>query len=64
MSMPMNIPRKNGRPKKLGLYDPAYEKDSCGVGFIAHVKGVRRHSIVRDACEALRVQPAGGAPAG
>jgi glutamate synthase (NADPH/NADH) large chain len=41
-------------PKKHGLYDPAYEKDSCGVGFIAHIKGVRSHSIVRDAAEALR----------
>jgi glutamate synthase (NADPH/NADH) large chain len=40
-------------PAKQGLYDPAYEKDSCGVGFIAHIKGVRSHSIVRDAAAAL-----------
>src|SRR6478735_10437686 len=40
-------------PKKQGLYDPAYEKDSCGVGFIANIKGVRSHSIVRDAAIAL-----------
>ncbi len=26
-------------PAKQGLYDPALEKDSCGVGFIAHIKG-------------------------
>jgi glutamate synthase (NADPH/NADH) large chain len=44
---------ENGLPKKHGLYDPANEKDSCGVGFIAHIKGVRSHSIVRDATEAL-----------
>ncbi|MEX2175163.1 MAG: glutamate synthase large subunit [Pirellulaceae bacterium] len=43
----------SGPPAKYGLYDPAYEKDSCGVGFIAHIKGVRSHSIVRDAAEAL-----------
>ena len=32
-----------------GLYDPTNEKDSCGVGFIAHIKGVRSHQIVADA---------------
>jgi glutamate synthase (NADPH/NADH) large chain len=45
--------RLAGAPEKHGLYDPAYEKDSCGVGFIAHIKGVRSHSIVRDASAAL-----------
>jgi len=45
--------RLSGRPEKRGLYDPAYEKDSCGVGFIANIKGVRSHSIVRDAAAAL-----------
>jgi glutamate synthase (NADPH/NADH) large chain len=49
----MTIEFENGLPKKHGLYDPAYEKDSCGVGFIAHIKGVRSHSIIRDATEAL-----------
>ena len=42
------------RPEADGLYDPSLERDSCGVGFIAHIKGVRSHSIVRDAAEALR----------
>jgi glutamate synthase domain-containing protein 1/DNA-binding transcriptional LysR family regulator len=50
----MTIRMHNGLPQKHGLYDPANEKDSCGVGFIAHIKGVRSHRIVRDACEALR----------
>src|SRR5207237_10056118 len=49
----MTIEFENGLPKKHGLYDPAFEKDSCGVGFIAHIKGVRSHSIIRDATEAL-----------
>jgi glutamate synthase (NADPH/NADH) large chain len=49
----MTIELENGLPKKHGLYDPTFEKDSCGVGFIAHIKGVRSHSIVRDAAEAL-----------
>ena len=29
-----------------GLYDPSNEHDACGVGFIAHIKGKRSHSIV------------------
>ncbi len=36
-------------PAKRGLYDPALEKDSCGVGFIAHIKGVASHQNVLDA---------------
>src|SRR5262245_58971429 len=38
-----------GLPPKQGLYDPAFEKDSCGVGFVAHIKGERSHQIVQDA---------------
>lgn len=44
----------NSMPEKYGLYDPANEKDSCGVGFVANVKGVRSHQIVLDADQALR----------
>ncbi|HTN74710.1 MAG TPA: glutamate synthase central domain-containing protein, partial [Pirellulaceae bacterium] len=40
-------------PEKHGLYDPANEKDSCGVGFVAHIKGERSHQIVLDALEML-----------
>ena len=29
-----------------GLYDPAHEHDACGVGFVAHIKGEKSHSIV------------------
>lgn len=39
----------HGFPGRQGLYDPRFEKDSCGVGFIAHIKGVASHDIVRDA---------------
>jgi len=35
-------------PGKQGLYDPANEHDSCGVGFIANIKGVKCNDIVRD----------------
>ena len=29
-----------------GLYNPAHEHDACGVGFVAHIKGQKSHSIV------------------
>src|SRR5664279_3948360 len=41
------------RPQAEGLYDPAMEKDSCGVGFIANIKGVKSHQIVSDALSIL-----------
>ncbi|HEX7929256.1 MAG TPA: glutamate synthase subunit alpha, partial [bacterium] len=34
-------------PKAQGLYDPALDKDSCGVGFVVNSKGVRSHDIVK-----------------
>src|SRR6202034_3513264 len=36
----------NWRPPAEGLYDPSLEKDSCGVGFIANIKGKKSHQIV------------------
>ena len=33
-------------PKRQGMYDPANEHDACGVGFIAHIKGQKSHSII------------------
>lgn len=33
-------------PQKQGLYDPENEHDACGVGFVAHMKGQKSHSIV------------------
>ena len=43
----------NWRPAAEGLYDPALEKDSCGVGFIANIKGKKSHQIVSDAISIL-----------
>ncbi|HEY3282873.1 MAG TPA: glutamate synthase large subunit [Armatimonadota bacterium] len=42
-----------GLPGKQGLYDPAFERDACGVGFLVHLKGKRSHKLVRDAITAL-----------
>ena len=47
--MNKRIDGKIGFPAKHGLYDPALEKDSCGVGFVAHVKGTPSHEILTDA---------------
>src|SRR5256885_2375272 len=38
---------KAGRPLKQGLYDPAHEKDSCGVGFVVDIQGRKSHQILR-----------------
>ena len=43
-----------GLPAKQGLYDPAHEHDSCGVGFVAHIKGERSHQVVEDAYVILK----------
>ena len=42
-----------GVPAPHGLYDPANDKDSCGVGFIADIKGRKSHQIVEDALQIL-----------
>ncbi len=38
-----------GLPPKSGLYDPALERDSCGVGFVCDIKGRASNQILRDA---------------
>ncbi|MNU52546.1 Ferredoxin-dependent glutamate synthase 1 [compost metagenome] len=40
-------------PAKQGLYDPAFEKDACGMGFVAHIKGRPSHDIVSQALTML-----------
>ncbi|WP_416830661.1 MAG: glutamate synthase large subunit [Erythrobacter sp.] len=42
-----------GYPNSQGLYDPANEHDACGVGMVAHIKGVRSHSIIEQSLEIL-----------
>jgi glutamate synthase (NADPH/NADH) large chain len=36
-----------------GLYDPSFEHDSCGIGFVANLKGRKSHDIVKDALHML-----------
>ena len=39
---------------KQGLYDPAYEHDACGIGFVAHVHGVRSRDVVDKSLQVLQ----------
>jgi glutamate synthase domain-containing protein 2/glutamate synthase domain-containing protein 1/glutamate synthase domain-containing protein 3 len=43
----------NRLPPAQGLYDPQFEHDSCGVGFICHLKGKASNKIVSDALQIL-----------
>jgi glutamate synthase domain-containing protein 2/glutamate synthase domain-containing protein 1/glutamate synthase domain-containing protein 3 len=36
-----------------GLYSPSFERDACGMGFVAHLKGEKSHTIIRDALTVL-----------
>ncbi|HJQ11332.1 MAG TPA: glutamate synthase large subunit [Gemmatimonadaceae bacterium] len=40
--------------KRQGLYDPAYEHDACGIGFVAHIHGVRSRDIVEKSLQLLQ----------
>ncbi|HWU66567.1 MAG TPA: hypothetical protein VNZ84_06110, partial [Methylophilus sp.] len=40
-------------PQSQGLYDRRHEKDSCGVGFVAHIKGQKSHDIVAKGLQLL-----------
>jgi glutamate synthase (ferredoxin) len=43
----------NALPEKIGLYNPQYEHDSCGIGFIAHVRGEKSHDLVVSALKMI-----------
>jgi len=43
----------NGLPPKQGLYDPWYEHDACGIGFVANIKGKKSNDIVHKALTVL-----------
>jgi glutamate synthase (ferredoxin) len=43
-----------GPPAKQGLYDPQFEHDACGVGFVVDIQGRKSHSILKQAIEVLK----------
>ena len=36
-----------------GLYDPSFEHDACGIGFVANIKGHKSHQHISDALTVL-----------
>lgn len=48
-----NYQRADGRLIPNGLYDPAFEHDSCGVGFVAKLDGIPTHSIIDNSITVL-----------
>src|ERR1700753_1206185 len=40
-------------PPAQGLYDPQFEHDACGLGFVVHMKGKKSHQMVTDALKIL-----------
>ena len=42
-----------GFPVRQGLYDPANEHDSCGVGFVANIKGRKSHEVIEAGLQIL-----------
>ena len=60
--MPIN-PEKARRPRrrfasapaKQGLYDPWFEHDSCGVGFVVDMKGRKSNQILKQAIQILKL---------
>jgi glutamate synthase domain-containing protein 1 len=49
----MNVDRLTGLPPKQGMYDPQFEHDACGVGFVANVKGQKSHEIIQQGLQIL-----------
>jgi len=41
-------------PSRQGLYDPASERDACGLGFIAQIKGQKTHAIITQGLSILK----------
>ena len=52
---PARLPRRlaSGLPAPHGLYHPKNEHDACGIGFVAHIKGVPSHDLVRQGLQIL-----------
>ncbi len=46
-------PIHRGLPPKQAMYDPAFEKDNCGVGMIANLRKEESHRIVKNALQVM-----------
>ena len=62
MSGSSNEPLPGSRRRRFGgLYDPAFEHESCGIGFVAQLSGEASHRIVADAAQMLEAMEHRGA---
>jgi len=59
---PMTTATEIQHLQKHGLYASSNEHDACGLGFVAHIKGHKRHDIVTGALIATRPDPSGRFP--
>jgi glutamate synthase domain-containing protein 2/glutamate synthase domain-containing protein 1/glutamate synthase domain-containing protein 3 len=50
----VNHSDRPGLPHPQGLYHPAHEHDACGVGFVAHIKGEKKHAIIEQGLQILK----------
>src|SRR3954465_14374354 len=49
-----NVPSQDTDPaQRIGLYDPSFEHDACGVGFVVDIAGRRSHSVIARGLEVL-----------
>jgi glutamate synthase (NADPH/NADH) large chain len=48
-----SLQMQQGWPIQQGLYDPRQERDACGVGFVAHIKGKQSHDMIRQGLQIL-----------
>lgn len=53
MTLPVPTREAIADLQRHGLYDPAFEHDACGVGFVAHIKGQKAHHIVSQGLKIL-----------
>ena len=44
---------QTGPPPRQGLYDPQFEHEACGVGFVVNIKGRKSHAIIQQALQVL-----------
>ncbi len=48
-----DLAKPDKEPHQQGLYDPRFEHEACGVGFIANIKGRRSHAVIADGLTVL-----------
>jgi len=41
----MDVNQFTGLPRKQALYDPQFESDACGVGFVVNIDGIRSQKV-------------------